>query len=231
MRDLLRPFLPKAIRKRLAFSAQAKAIVEQHRSQTAETVDALNRKYSQPVLGSARVWDLLGMLGQCVDPTDAGLYGASQLVHVLQVLESMEDDGIGDPDLQLAALVHDLGKILLVHGESPENVVCMNVPIGEYPAGVGLDNCVMQWNHDEFAYLRLKDRVPEHVAWLVRYHSVMLSECRPLMDERDRDWAQRYLVPFQRYDQGSKSPYGVPRKSLADYKELIDRLFPQPILF
>jgi hypothetical protein len=231
MRDLLRPFLPAAVRKRLEFSTQARAIVERHRAQTAETVEALNRKYAEPLLGSVRVWDLLQMLAQCVDPTDAGLYGASQLVHVLQVLDAMDDDGITDPDLQLAALVHDLGKVLLLHGEEPENVVCMNTPVREFPAGVGLDNCVLQWNHDEFAYLRLKDRVPEHVAWLVRYHSIMLSDCKPLMNERDRDWAQRFLIPFQHYDQGFKSPYSVPRKSLADHKEMIERLFPRPILF
>ncbi len=228
---VLRPFLPAAVRERLAFSERAKAIIEQHRAQTAETVKALERKYSAPVLGKVQVWDLLERLSQCVDPTDSGLYGTSQLVHVLQVLEAMEDDGITDRDLHLAALVHDIGKLLLLHGETPDNVVCMNTPIGEYPAGVGLENCVLQWNHDEFAYSRLTGHVPDHVAWLVRYHSVMLGECAPLMNARDRDWAQRYLVPFQKYDQSSKSPYEVPRKSLADYRELIEELFPQPILF
>jgi len=231
MIDLLRPLLPKAVRKRLAFSAQAKAIVERHRAQTVETVQALKRKYDAPLLGNVRVWDLIQMLAQCVDPTDAGLYGASQLIHVRQVLEAMENDGVTDPDLQLAALVHDLGKLLLLYGEDPENVVCMNAPIGEYPAGIGLDNCILQWNHDEFAYSRLKDHAPDHVAWLVRYHSIMLHECAPLMNERDQDWARRYLVPFQRYDQCSKSPYAVPRKPFSDYKALVDSHFPQPILF
>ena len=231
VKDMLRPFLPAAVRKRLAFSAQAKAIIERHDTQTVETVQALNRKYAAPVIGTVRVWDLLEMLAGCVDPTDPSLYGASQLIHVLQVLEAMEDDHVTDRDMICAALVHDLGKLLLVHGESPENVACMNVPIGEYAAGVGLDNCVFQWNHDEFAYSRLKDHVPEHVAWLVRYHSIMLSKCKRLMDERDRDWTRRFLVPFQKYDLKSKSPYAVPRKSLADYKELVEELFPQPILF
>jgi hypothetical protein len=231
MKDLLRPFLPSAIRNRFAFSVQARAIIERHGTQTVETVAALNRKYAAPVIGTVRVWDLLEMLAGCVDPTDPSLYGASQLTHVLQVLDAMEDDHVTDPDLLGAALVHDLGKLLLLHGESPENVVCMNAPIGRYPAGIGLDNCVFQWNHDEFAYSRLKDHVPEHVAWLVRYHSIMLSKCKSLMNQRDREWTRRFLVPFQKYDLKSKSPYAVPRKSLADYKELVEELFPQPILF
>jgi hypothetical protein len=231
VKDMLRPFLPAAVRERLAFSAQAKAIIEQHDAQTAETVQALNRKYAAPLIGTVRVWDLLEMLAGCVDPTDPSLYGASQLIHVLQVLEAMEDDHVTDRDMLCAGLVHDLGKLLLLHGESPENVACMNVPIGEYPAGIGVDNCIFQWNHDEFAYSRLKDHVPEHVAWLVRYHSIMLSKCKRLMNERDRDWTRRFLVPFQKYDRTSKSPYAVPRKSLADYKAFAEELFPQPIVF
>jgi hypothetical protein len=231
MKDLVRPFLPAAVRARLAFSSQAKEIIERHDAQTIETVQALNRKYAAPLIGTVRVWDLLEMLAGCVDPTDPSLYGASKLIHVLQVVQAMEDDRVTDPDMLCAALVHDLGKLLLLHGEMPENVACMNAPIGEYPAGVGLDNCVFQWNHDEFAYSRLKDHVPEHVAWLVRYHSIMLSKCKPLMDERDLDWTRRFLLPFQKYDLKSKSPYAVPRKTLADYKELVEELFPQPILF
>lgn len=231
VKDLLRPFLPAAIRKRFAFSAQARAITERHDAQTAETVRALDRKYAAPVIGMVRVYDLLEMLAGCIDPTDPSLYGASQLIHVLQVLEAMEDDNMTDPDMLCAALVHDLGKLLLLHAESPENVVGMNVPIGKYPAGIGLDNCIFQWNHDEFAYSRLKDHVPEHVAWLVRYHSIMLSKCKRLMNQRDRDWTRRYLVPFQKYDVKSKSPYAVPRKSLADHKEFVEARFPQPILF
>jgi hypothetical protein len=220
-----------AVRQQLHFKEQARRIAEQHRAQTFETVSALKRKYESPVTGRVAMWELLNRLAQCIDPTDPSLYCASQLTHVLQVLEAMERDGVADPDMLLAALVHDLGKLLLLEREDPENVACMNAPVGEYREGVGLDNCVFQWNHDEFAYSRLKGNVPDHVAWLVRYHSVMLHECRQLMDARDREYALRYLVPFQKYDQHSKSPYWLPRKSLADYRDFIQGWFPQPILF
>ncbi|MBV8281968.1 MAG: hypothetical protein JO347_07890, partial [Candidatus Eremiobacteraeota bacterium] len=130
-----------------------------------------------------------------------------------------------------AALVHDIGKLLLLEREEPENVTCMNAPIGEYSRGAGLDNCVLQWNHDEFAYSRLNGNVPDHIAWLIRYHSIDVDRCEPLMDERDREYATRYLRPFQKYDQGSKSAFRLPTKTLTDYRELIETLFPKPILY
>lgn len=50
--------------------------------------------------------------------------------------------------------------------------------------------------------------------------SIDPDQCAPLMNARDRDWAARYLRPFRRYDQGSKSPYRLPRKRLDDYRDL-----------
>jgi hypothetical protein len=215
----------------LGFINEAWRIRRRHRLQTLETVAELKRKYEMPVNGHVRVWDLLGRLAQCVDPTDTSLYGMSQQVHVLQVLEAMERDGVDDPDMLLAALVHDVGKLLLLEDEEPENVACMNGPIGQYPRGAGLDRCVLQWNHDEFAYSRLRGIVPDHIAWLIRYHSISVRQCEHLMNECDREWTKRYLLPFQRYDQGSKSAFRVPGKTLAEYRELIESRFPKPILY
>jgi hypothetical protein len=169
-----------------SFLNNALAVSQAHEEQTLDSVLDLRRKYETPVLGLVEPWDLLERLAECIDPTDVALGCTSQQVHILQVLESMETAGIDDESLLTAALLHDIGKILLLTGENPENVVCLNAPVGEYQAGVGLDNCVFQWNHDEFAYMRLRDEVPEHVAWLVRYHSISIKDCQPLMDERDR---------------------------------------------
>jgi hypothetical protein len=221
----------RAAREQLAFMRDSRRIQRLHRQQTLETVAALKRKYEGPVSGPVRAWDLMEQLAHCIDPTDSSLGCASQQVHVLQVLDAMEADGVDDPDMKVAALVHDIGKLLLLDGEDPENVVCMNDPIGEYAPGIGLDRCVFQWNHDEFAYSRLAGNVPDHVAWLIRYHSVDAARCEPLMDERDRDYARRYLVPFQGYDQGSKSAFRPPRKTIAAYRELVEQAFPKPILF
>jgi hypothetical protein len=213
------------------FRAAAKSIEARHRAQTAETVRELRKKYAAPLFGRVRVWELVERLSQCIDPTDYRLYCANQQVHVLQVLEGMERDGVDTPDLVLAALVHDLGKVLLLTNEDPANIACMNTPIGSFEEGVGLEQCVFQWNHDELAYSRLKDHVPEHIAWLVRYHSLYLPTCKPLMDERDKGYFARYLGVFEQYDRGTKSPFRLPQRRIDEYRHVIEAAFPEPILF
>jgi predicted HD phosphohydrolase len=226
---------PLAVRAHLGnpqtYIAHADEIMRRHDAQTVETVAALRQKYAQPVLGRVGIWQLFDMLARCIDPTDQRLFCVSQQVHVLQVLEEMERDGIDDEDLVLAALAHDLGKVLLLTGEVPENVVCMNRPIGTYEPGIGLDNCVLQWNHDEFAYTRLKDHLPDNVAWLVRYHSIHLESVRTYMDARDRDYADRYWNVFARYDHGTKSPFFLPKKRIEDYRETIEARLPATLVF
>jgi hypothetical protein len=58
----------------------------------------------------------------------------------------------------ITALIHDLGKLLLLTDEDPAHVVCENSPIGDYPSGVGFNNCVFQWNHDEFGAAIVRSR-------------------------------------------------------------------------
>ncbi|NDP43271.1 MAG: hypothetical protein GZ089_11245 [Aromatoleum sp.] len=212
------------------FRSSASEIEERHRAQTLAAVLALREKYRVPVLGRVPVWTAIEMLAQCIDPTDLRLFGASQQLHVLQILDAMENEGAASEEFVLAALLHDLGKVLLLAGEAPENVVCFNEPIGTYAPGIGLDRCVLQWNHDEFAYSRLKDHLPDGVAWLVRYHSIALPKCEPYLDARDRAYVERYFRPFARYDHGTKSPYHVPRRRIQDYRSLIERTFPSPIV-
>ena len=212
-----------------AYFGRAQLIEDRHERQTAETVAMLRRKYATPVLGDVRVWELVELLAQCIDPSDGRLFGASQQFHVLQMLDAMERDGV-DADFLLAALVHDIGKVLLLFGEDPANVVCMTRPIGTAEPGTGLDHAALQWNHDEFGYSRLVDHVPEHLAWLVRFHSIA-PECEPLMDARDRDYFERYLSRFAYYDHETKTPFSLPARRIGDYRELVEEAFPKPIRF
>jgi len=229
----LRPLVPapRRAQERAAFVARGRTIREAHRAQSLESVAALRRRYHAPVFGRVDTWTLVERLANCLDPTDGLLGCTSQLVHVLQILDMMESEGVTDPHLLAAAVVHDVGKLLLLVDEAPENVVCLNEPIGEYPPGAGLDNCVLQWNHDEFAFTRLSGEVPAAVAWLVRYHSVVFERCESLMDARDRAWAEQYLRPFRRYDQGSKSQHVIPKARLADYRDRLEGVLPRTILF
>lgn len=214
-----------------AFAQRAEAIEARHDAQTAETVAALRRKYAAPVFGRVSPWSLIEKLAQCVDPTDQRLYGVSQQMHILQMIDAMEAEGTATEEMILVTLVHDLGKVLLLTGEPPENVVCMNKPVTVCEPGGGLRDCVFQWNHDEFAYSRLKEYLPDGLAWLVRYHSILPDACEPYMDARDREYNERYLRPFARYDQGTKSPLNLPQRRLADYRQVVERALPASILF
>ena len=119
--------VPTAIAEQMtAYFERAQVIEDRHERQDAETVARLRHKYEAPVLGDVRVWELVELLAQCIDPSDGRLFGASQQFHVLQMLDAMEHDRVTDPDLVLAALVHDIGKVLLLFGEDPANVVCID---------------------------------------------------------------------------------------------------------
>lgn len=213
-----------------AYRRRAAAIDARHNAQTAETVATLRQKYAAPVLGRVSPWSLVEQLAQCIDPTDCRLFGASQQLHVLQIIDAMEAEGTATEDWLLVTLLHDIGKVLLLTGEAPENVVCMNKPVSVCAPGGGLENCVFQWNHDEFAYSRLKDYLPDGLAWLVRYHSILPETCERYMDGRDREYRERYLRPFARYDHRTKTPMYLPQRRLEDYRHIVERALPPTIV-
>ena len=212
------------------FKTAAREIWTRHNAQTREVVARLKRKYEDAIFGRVRVWDMVEKLALCVDPTDTTLYCTSQFVHVQQLVAAMERDGVQDRDLYVAAFTHDLGKVMLLGNEAPEHVVCQPAPLGGDREGIGLDNVVFQFCHPEIIYTRLKDHLPDHLAWLVRYHATPIRRAEPYMDDRDRAYAERYLKPFQRYDKQFKSTTFLPRIDLAKYRALIEETFPRPIL-
>ena len=212
------------------FKTKALEIWARHNAQTHEVVAALKKKYEGAVFGRVRVWDMVEKLALCVDPTDTDLYCASQFIHVQQVVAAMERDGVQDRDLYIAAFTHDLGKVMLLANEAPEHVVCTPAPFEGNRDGTGLDNVLFQFCHPEIMYTRLKDHVPDHVAWLIRYHAISIERAGRYMDERDRRYAERYLKPFQHYDRRHTSVTTLPRIDLAKYRALIDETFPAPVL-
>lgn len=221
----------KEIAERKAFARRGDEIYEAHIRQTVEDVKYLNKKYERPSFGKKSVYETVGLLSHCCDETDNTLWALSQLTHVLQIAEGMEKDGVTDPVLWQGAFLHDLGKILLLYQEAPENVVCINFPIGDFPPDCGLDNVIFQWNHDEFIYMRMRDHVSPEVAWLIRYHSIRVDPSLPFMDDKDKEYLNKYLLPFRKYDFGSKSAYHQPRKNLAAYRDFLETTFPKAIEF
>jgi hypothetical protein len=212
------------------FRRQALAVFARHDLQTAESVAALKKKYEEPVFGRVRVWDLVEKLALCIDPSDMRLFCGSQLLHVQQILAGMEENGVTDPDLLLLATIHDLGKTLLLTHELPENVVCLTGRIGEGASGAGLDQVVFQFGHGEFIYSRLRGHVPERVAWAARYHNVDLKDVARFLNDQERAWTEEILIPFKRYDGGFVSPYFLPRIDMTRYRDLLEHVFPNPIL-
>lgn len=215
----------------LSYKEGAEILCDRHRHQTLQTVQDLKAKYELPLFGSIEPWSLVEMLAQCIDPSDQALLCTSQQVHVLQIVQAMEIDGVASEDMIVAALLHDLGKVLLLTTELPENVIGMNGPIGVNESGIGLDRCVLQWNHDEFAYMRLKEYLPDHLSWLIRYHSIDVDACSAYMNQRDWDYCETYLKVFSYYDHITKSPSNLPKARLEEYRPLLQRFLPGRIVF
>lgn len=216
---------------RTQFEKSARPYVERHVAQTLADVETLRERYREPVFGEVPVWRVVEMLSHVVDRMDHDLMNVTQEIHVLQMLEGMLAEGVDDESFLLAAILHDLGKVLYLVDEDPANISGSNAPIGEYEHGLGFDQCVFQWNHDEFGYSRFAGRVPDHVAWLIRYHSVIPRTCLHLMDDRDRDYYERYWKEFRRWERDTKSISRVPRTRMTDYRALVDAAFPAPIPF
>lgn len=213
------------------FAAKAKAIREAQSEQTVDQVKALRKKYLDPVFGKARVWDMIQKLGMCIDSSDNSLMLTSQYHHVQQILEAMEQDHVQNRDLFLTALLHDIGKVMLLANEAPENVVGYIRPIQEPPIDAGLEHAIFQFGHDEFAYTRLKDHVPENVAWTIRYHSAMAGSLGRWCNTKEKGYLETTLAKFQPYDLGFKSYSHLPKVDMAKYRDMIEDTFPQPILF
>jgi predicted HD phosphohydrolase len=205
-------------------------ILERHDRQSIADVEALNDRYRTPVFGSVRPMDLFLMLGECLDPTDNLLGCASQLTHSLQVIEAMRCDGVLDDDLLLLALLHDLGKLLLLSDEDPANVVGTNrilTPKGS----TGLDQHITQWNHCEFGYMRFQSFLPSHLCWTIRYHGLKDENPIDYMDATDNQYFHGTMKRFRHYDKASKSLEIRPVTKLSEYRNFVETRLPERIVF
>jgi hypothetical protein len=215
--------------KNFLFDQNAKKIKKTHWHQTENSVRLLNEKYEKAVFGEVSPWDLVEKLADCVDPSDRELYGISQLIHTFQALESMEKHNVKNEEYIVGAILHDVGKTLLLTGENPANVVCDNgIITGEKKSG--WDNCITHWNHDEFAYMRFKNYVPHEIAWLIRYHSMNLKQSESFADARDKELIQKFLLPFKKHDKLTKSICHVPKIDIEKYKRLLEKHLPKKIM-
>jgi inositol oxygenase len=169
-----------------------------HTCQTREFVQAKKRQYGAKQKGKMGIWEALDYLNALVDDSDPDT-SLPQIEHCLQTAEAMRRDG--HPQwMQLAGLIHDLGKVLCLYGEPQWAVVGDTFPVGcaysdkivypeyfqdnpdskvaayqtrlgVYAEGCGLDHVDLSWGHDEYLYQVVKDYLPDEALYMIRYHS------------------------------------------------------------
>lgn len=229
-----------------------------HRNQSVEFGRRKREEYLGRSKATMSVWEALELLDTLVDDSDPDTE-LSQIQHCLQTAEAIRSDG--HPRwFVLTGLIHDLGKILCLWNEPQWAVTGDTFPVGcafskkivfteffkdnpdsqnpsyqsetgIYQPGIGLDNVMISWGHDEYLYQVVRDHLPLPAAAMIRYHSFypwhQESAYQILMNDHDREML-RWVRAFQPYDLYSKSqsPPDVERLK-PYYSELIDEFFPK----
>ena len=158
------------------------------------------------------VWEAMEFLNTLVDDSDPDT-DLTQIQHLLQTSEAIRRDGHPGWFI-LAGLIHDVGKVLCLHGEPQWAVVGDTFPVGcaysdkivfheffeanpdsknpryqtpngVYSEGCGLEQVQLSWGHDEYLYHVVKDYLPEEALYMIRYHS-----CYPI----HREGAYQHLM-------------------------------------
>lgn len=153
----------------------------QHSTMTVAKVKELRGKWLPLRHGEHTVWEVLELLDTLVDESDPDVDFPNS-IHNLQAAEAARKAYPDRDWLCLAALLHDLGKVMSVWGEEQCYVVgdtfpvgCAfdtkrivhpdafavnpdlqdpryNTPLGIYEEGCGLDKLLMAWGHDEYMH-------------------------------------------------------------------------------
>jgi inositol oxygenase len=111
-----------------------------------------------------------------------------------------------------------------------------NTPNGIYHEGIGLDNVLFSWGHDEYLYqvcVQNGSTLPSQGLFMIRYHSCYAihqkGAYQHLMTEEDKSNVQ-WLKKFQSFDLYSKLPDKPDvDKLMPYYKGLMDKYFPQEL--
>ncbi len=183
-----------------------------HARQTYDFVREKKREFLSLNRMKMSTWDAIKYLDTLVDDSDPDTE-LSQLTHMLQTAEGIRSDGHPDWFI-LTGLLHDLGKVLCLFGESQWAVVGDTFPVGcafspkvvyaeffrdnpdynnpiyqtklgVYEERCGLDKVHLSWGHDEYIYHVVKDYLPEEALYMLRYHSFYAAH---------REGAYEYLM-------------------------------------
>lgn len=145
----------------------------------------------------------------------------------------MKADNITWKKALFLGLMHDFGKILLLFGVEESNVCCSNKVLKSGTPGKGLDQVIVNWNHDEFGYQKLRRYIPPDMAWVIRYHSfsaLLRGELDEYLTVDERSWFP-LLRLLWKYDHMYKSPDHIPIVDLHEVQDIILSFLPPQILF
>ncbi|GER53477.1 Myo-inositol oxygenase [Striga asiatica] len=111
-----------------------------HINQTLEFVKKMREEYRKLDKIEMSIWECCELLNSVVDESDPDL-DEPQIEHLLQTAEAIRKDYPNEDWLHLTALIHDLGKVLLLpgFGELPQWSV-----VGDtYPVGCAFDGSIV----------------------------------------------------------------------------------------
>jgi len=214
------------------------------------------------------VMEALEKLNILVDESDPDV-DIPNIVHAFQTAERIRKFHPDKPWFQLVGLIHDLGKILAIFGEPQWAVVGDTFPVGcayqpsivfrdstfqhnpdlrnevystkygIYHEGIGLDNVIMSWGHDEYMYRVLKNHpnctIPEEGLYIIRFHSFYPwhsgGDYDHLCNDKDRSMLP-WIKEFNRFDLYTKSDEMPNIDFLRDYYQgLCDKYIPGKLKF
>ena len=212
---------------------------QQHTLQTMAFNLQARKEFHSRTRAEMTVWEALEKLDTFVDECDPDTQ-ESQLTHLLQTAEALRQDGkprwmqlvglihdlgkllfffgangqwdvVGDT-FPVGCAFDDriiFGRNSFRDNEDYDNNV-YKTKFGIYSPGVGLDNVMLSWGHDEYLYNIVKDQsiLPAEGLAMIRYHSFYPwhreGAYRELMNDKDEDMLKAVLA-FNPYDLYSKS--------------------------
>ena len=236
---------------------------EHHKKQTYEFAAAKRKEYGALNRGRSTVWEMSDVLDDIHDNSDPDI-SLTQKEHAFQVAQSLREKDLPDW-MVLAGFIHDLGKALVLWGEPQWAVVGDSFPVGMkyspsivhsgflednpdknnkefhsdfgvYRPGIGLDNVVITWGHDEYLYqvLSSQTKLPEEALQAIRYHSLYplhtAKEPRYMAlmsadDEKILPWIQT-LNSHDLYSKTDQSSTLMMTQHSDYYRELIEKYTP-----
>ncbi|XP_075484773.1 putative inositol oxygenase isoform X2 [Primulina tabacum] len=197
-----------------------------HLNQTYDFVMGMREIYGKLDRIEMSIWECCELLNQVVDESDPDL-DAPQIQHLLQAAEAIRKDYPNQDWLHLTALIHDLGKVLLLpsFGGLPQWAV-----VGDtFPLGCAFDESIIHYQVAK----ENNTTLPSAALFVIRYHSFYSlhgsGAYGHLMNEEDFE-NLKWLQIFNKYDLYSKSNVNIDVEKVKPYYiSLIQKYFPSKL--